>query len=90
MHDAQPAWVAGAQNGGQQLQVRRGRLVFDPFVGTGGVLLAAAHHGAATLGSDIDMRVIRLGKTDKAGRQVPPCCRFSCFHTNHWNAEAHT
>ncbi len=53
-----------------KLQVRRGRLVYDPFVGTGGVMLAAAHHGAATLGSDIDMRVIRLGKTDKAGQQV--------------------
>ena len=55
-----------------KVQVRRGRLVYDPFVGTGGVLLAAAHHGAATLGSDIDMRVIRLGKTDKAGQQVLP------------------
>ena len=57
--------------------------MYDPFVGTGGVLLAAAHHGAATLGSDIDMRVIRLGKTDKAGQQVPPCCRF-CWLQYQW------
>lgn len=57
-------------------QVRKGILVSDPFVGTGSVLLAAAHHGAATLGSDIDMRVIRLGKKNKAGQQVPAsCCR---------------
>jgi hypothetical protein len=54
--------------------------VYDPFVGMGGVLLAAAHHGAATLGSDIDMRVIRLGKTDKTGKQVPTC-RHCCQHS---------
>ena len=43
-------------------QVRRGMLVYDPFVGTGSILIAAAHHGAMTLGADIDPRVISLGK----------------------------
>ncbi len=44
------------------MQVRRGMLVYDPFVGTGSILIAAAHHGAMTLGADIDPRVISLGK----------------------------
>jgi tRNA (guanine10-N2)-methyltransferase len=33
-----------------------GKIFFDPFVGTGSFLLAAAHFGAMTLGSDIDGR----------------------------------
>lgn len=44
--------------------------MYDPFVGTGSMLVAAAHHRAVTLGADIDMRVIRLGKKDKVGQQV--------------------
>ncbi len=51
-------------------QVRQGTLAYDPFVGTGSMLIAAAHRGAHTLGADIDMRVIRLGKKDKAGQPV--------------------
>lgn len=43
------------------LQVRRSSLVLDPFVGTGSILIAAAARGALTLGTDIDMRVIKLG-----------------------------
>ena len=37
----------------------------DPFCGTGSILIAAAHYGAMTLGTDIDIRVIRWGKKDK-------------------------
>lgn len=44
-------------------QVRRGMLVWDPFVGTGSILVAAAHLGAQTFGSDIDIRVIKWGET---------------------------
>lgn len=40
-----------------------GKLIYDPFVGTGSLLLAAAALGATTLGSDIDARAIR-GKVD--------------------------
>ncbi|KAI8380188.1 S-adenosyl-L-methionine-dependent methyltransferase [Blakeslea trispora] len=36
-----------------------GKLVYDPFVGTGSFLFTCAHFGAYTLGSDIDGRQIR-------------------------------
>ncbi len=42
-------------------QVRKGMLVWDPFVGTGSILVAAAHLGAQTFGTDIDIRVIKFG-----------------------------
>lgn len=50
------------------LQVRKGNFVFDPFAGTGSILVAAAHFGAVTLGADIDIRVLRDGKKDTSGR----------------------
>ncbi|RIB14870.1 S-adenosyl-L-methionine-dependent methyltransferase [Gigaspora rosea] len=42
-----------------------GKLIYDPFVGTGSFLLTCAHFGAFTLGSDIDGRQIR-GQADKS------------------------
>ncbi|KAI3846065.1 hypothetical protein MKX03_029097 [Papaver bracteatum] len=39
-----------------------GKLVYDPFVGTGSILVAAAHFGAITMGADIDIRVVRDGR----------------------------
>jgi tRNA (guanine10-N2)-methyltransferase len=42
--------------------VRRGGLVLDPFVGTGSILVPAAHLGALTMGTDIDIRVIKIGE----------------------------
>ncbi len=54
-------------------QVRRGDLVFDPFSGTGSLLVAAASFGARTLGADIDVRVLRDGKADKAGKVTHAC-----------------
>ncbi|XP_015089057.1 tRNA (guanine(10)-N2)-methyltransferase homolog [Solanum pennellii] len=45
-----------------QAQVKSGKLVYDPFVGTGSILVAAAHYGAVTLGADIDIRVVRDGR----------------------------
>lgn len=51
--------------------VRRSSLVMDPFVGTGSILIAAAACGALTLGTDIDIRVIKFGKKDaKTGEHV--------------------
>ena len=47
---------------GAALQVRPGSLVFDPFAGTGSILVAAAQMGAVTLGADIDAKVIRDGR----------------------------
>jgi tRNA (guanine10-N2)-methyltransferase len=43
---------------------KSGSLVMDPFLGTGGLLIAASHFGALTLGSDIDPRILR-GKHGK-------------------------
>ena len=43
------------------LQVDKGHFVYDPFVGTGSILVAAAHHGAHTFGADIDIRIVRDG-----------------------------
>nr|GMC81325.1 tRNA (guanine(10)-N2)-methyltransferase homolog [Ipomoea batatas] len=45
-----------------QAQVKHGKLVYDPFVGTGSILVAAAHYGAMTMGADIDIRVVRDGR----------------------------
>ncbi|XP_022973875.1 tRNA (guanine(10)-N2)-methyltransferase homolog [Cucurbita maxima] len=39
-----------------------GKLVYDPFVGTGSILVGAAHFGAMTMGADIDIRVVRDGR----------------------------
>ncbi|RWW84888.1 hypothetical protein BHE74_00006483 [Ensete ventricosum] len=39
-----------------------GKVVYDPFVGTGSILVAAAHFGAMTMGADIDIRVVRDGR----------------------------
>jgi len=35
------------------------KIIYDPFTGTGSILVAAAHFGAKTIGSDIDIRVLR-------------------------------
>ena len=50
-------------------RVRPRDLVFDPFAGTGSILIAAAAHGATVLGADIDVRVIRDGKIEKKSGQ---------------------
>lgn len=39
-------------------QVKKNDLVFDPFCGTGGILISASHFGAICFGSDLDLRVI--------------------------------
>ncbi|KAF2234910.1 RNA methylase [Viridothelium virens] len=46
------------------VQAQPGKLVYDPFVGTGSLLIACAHFGAVTIGSDIDGRCIR-GKAER-------------------------
>jgi len=42
-----------------------GKLVYDPFLGTGSFIYACSHFGAVTLGSDIDGRQIR-GKKERS------------------------
>jgi tRNA (guanine10-N2)-methyltransferase len=43
----------------------RGSFVFDPFVGTGSILLTAALRGAFCFGTDIDLRVLRGRNQDE-------------------------
>lgn len=45
-----------------QALIKPGKFVYDPFVGTGSILVAATHFGAITLGEDIDLRVVRDGR----------------------------
>jgi len=40
-------------------QVRAGGIAFDPFVGTGSILLSCAVQGAYCVGTDIDVRILR-------------------------------
>ena len=50
-----------------QAHAQPGALVFDPYAGTGSILIAAAARGARVVGGDIDIRVIKLGKVGKDG-----------------------
>jgi|EP00624_Nannochloropsis_granulata_P000493 tRNA (guanine10-N2)-methyltransferase len=43
--------------------VQQGSIVFDPFVGTGSILVACTQFGGFCVGTDIDIRVLR-GKKD--------------------------
>lgn len=45
-------------------KVQKGSVVFDPFVGTGSILLSCALRGAYCIGSDIDIRVLK-GRSDE-------------------------
>lgn len=45
-------------------QVGPGKIVYDPFTGTGSFLVAAANFGGLALGSDIDARMIK-GKSEQ-------------------------
>ncbi|KAI8974652.1 S-adenosyl-L-methionine-dependent methyltransferase [Pilobolus umbonatus] len=51
-----------------QAQAGPGKLIYDPFVGTGSFLFTCAHFGSYTMGSDIDGRQIR-GKSKNSGVQ---------------------
>jgi len=53
--------------------------VIDPFVGTGGLLVPAAHQGAMTMGMDIDIRVIKLGKQDGNGERINVWTNFEDY-----------
>lgn len=45
--------------------VKKGSFAFDPFVGTGSILLTAALRGAYAFGTDIDLRVLRGRSKDE-------------------------
>ena len=42
-----------------QALAKPGALIYDPFVGTGSLMITCAEFGAFTVGSDIDGRQIR-------------------------------
>ncbi|VDN05047.1 unnamed protein product [Thelazia callipaeda] len=53
-------------------KVNVGSIVLDPFCGTGGLMVAAAHFGAAVMGTEINYQVARgvvnyVGKSSRAG-----------------------
>jgi len=53
------------------LQPAPGKIIYDPFAGTGSLLYAVAHWGAYVFGSDIDGRQMR-GKSEysvRAGKE---------------------
>ena len=41
-----------------QACVKKSSLVYDPFVGTGSLLIGAAHFGAVAAGADIDKSLL--------------------------------
>jgi tRNA (guanine10-N2)-methyltransferase len=39
-------------------KVKRNHFVYDPFVGTGSILIGAAHYGAYVCGADLDYNLV--------------------------------
>lgn len=58
-------------------QVSAGKIVYDPFAGTGSFLVAAANFGGIPIGSDIDPRILR-GK----GKQCDIKLNFKQYNTS--------
>ncbi|KAK3579848.1 hypothetical protein CHS0354_015263 [Potamilus streckersoni] len=50
-------------------RVKQNSLVFDPFVGTGSLLVSAAHHGAYIIGTDIDYLLLHAKSKPSRARQ---------------------
>ncbi|KAH7700369.1 Protein Y71F9AL.1 [Aphelenchoides avenae] len=51
-------------------KVEPGHVVLDPFCGTGGLLIAAAHFGANVLGTEIDYQIARaIGRSSRVGEE---------------------
>lgn len=54
--------------------VTKGKWVYDPFFGTGSIMVAASHFGAFCVGCDIDIRVLlgyAVGKLNKNSAYFP-------------------
>ena len=48
--------------------MQSGNMIFDPFVGSGSLLIPPSHYGAICLGGDLDPRVLHgfgVGKINK-------------------------
>lgn len=53
-----------------QVQSRKGAVMWDCFAGTGSLLVAATAHGAFCVGTDIDVRVLKGMKKGKKAESV--------------------
>lgn len=59
-------------------RIKPGDLVYDPFCGTGSLLVAAAHFGAHTFGSDADGRSLKGGSWKfQSSLQIQQQCAFA-------------
>ncbi|CAH3123253.1 unnamed protein product [Porites lobata] len=66
-----------------QGQVSPGSFVFDPFVGTGSILLSCSHFGGYVMGSDIDYTLLHgRGRSSRANRQGQWRARDENFKAN--------
>lgn len=66
-----------------QGQVHSGSLVFDPFVGTGSVLVSCSHFGAHVMGSDIDHTLLHgRGRSSRANKKGQWRARDENFRAN--------
>lgn len=61
-------------------QVDFGKIMYDPFVGTGSFLVTGAQFGALTFGSDIDFKPL-LGKTTKKNIPLNIKTNFKQYNT---------
>ena len=58
-----------------QGKINDNSIVFDPFVGTGGLIIPPASQGASVFGCDLDMRVINgyaVGQVNKRSPYYTP------------------
>lgn len=62
-----------------QAQVNKGDLVFDPFVGTGSLLISASQFGGYTFGTDIDFMMLH-GRTRPTRITQKVLLRPDCFY----------
>ncbi|KAF8320856.1 tRNA guanosine-2'-O-methyltransferase [Clavulina sp. PMI_390] len=62
-----------------QAQAAPGKLVYDPFAGTGSMLYTAAHFGAFVVGSDLDGRQMR-GKNATSSGTLRAATQYGVAH----------
>lgn len=55
-----------------QAEIDIGSMVYDPFVGTGSILIACSEVGGYCFGSDIDMRVLKGFKVGRKSKMELP------------------
>jgi tRNA (guanine10-N2)-methyltransferase len=53
------------------VRANQGMLVLDPFCGTGGLIIAAAHFGATVMGTEINYQVAKaIGRSSRVGEET--------------------